>query len=291
MSFKFSQSPQAIWLYQYDADGVYIGSVFMTIPAGTGLPANTTHIPCEPNPGETGIFKNDEWEYVADIRGTRYWNIHGTGFVISSLSESLPEWAITTEPPVTDAGYVVRFADGQWTSVEDKIGQLYYESNGTKHVVSEAWFILPEGCTFVAPPEDKSTFVTRWNGTEWVYVKDLRGQVIWNTMTREPLTITDIGPVPDGYTLQIPGQFDEWDGAAWVKNSEAERAYIIAQAGLQKSKLLSEASEQISLLSYAVSSGQATQDESAQLALWEAYRLSVSRVVTTTTDIIWPEKP
>ncbi|ECH9337338.1 tail fiber assembly protein, partial [Salmonella enterica subsp. enterica] len=48
MSFEFSQSPQAIWLYQYDADGVYIGSVFMTIPAGTGLPANTTHIPCEP---------------------------------------------------------------------------------------------------------------------------------------------------------------------------------------------------------------------------------------------------
>jgi hypothetical protein len=39
MSFEFSQSPQAIWLYQYDVDGVYIGSVFMTIPAGTGLPA------------------------------------------------------------------------------------------------------------------------------------------------------------------------------------------------------------------------------------------------------------
>lgn len=291
MSFEFSQSPQAIWLYQYDADGVYIGSVFMTIPAGTGLPANTTHIPCEPNLGDTGIFKNGEWEYVADIRGTRYWNIHGTGFVISSLSESLPEWAITTEPPVVDSGYVLLFADDQWTSVEDKTGQLYYESNGTKHVVSDAWFILPESCTFVAPPEDKSTFVTRWNGAEWVYVKDLRGQVIWNTVTREPVTVSDVGPVPDGYTLKIPGQFDEWDGTAWVKNAEAERAYLIARAGLQKSKLLSEASEQVSMLSYAVSSGQATQDESAQLAIWEAYRLAVSRVVTTTTDIIWPEKP
>jgi hypothetical protein len=56
------------------------------------------------------------------------------------------------------------------------------------------------------------------------------------------LTITDIGPVPDGYTLKMPGQFDEWDGSAWVKNEEAERAYLIAQADRQKAKLLSEAS-------------------------------------------------
>ncbi|HCA9137956.1 TPA: tail fiber assembly protein [Klebsiella quasipneumoniae] len=291
MTFEFSQSPQAIWLYQYDVDGVYIGSVFMTIPAGTGLPANTTHIPCAPEKGQTGIFKNGDWEYVTDIRGTRYWNIHGTGFVISSLSEALPEWAITTEPPVVDAGYVLLFADGCWTQIEDRTGQIYYETDGTKHTVSDAWFTLPEGCTFVAPPEDKTTFVTRWNGTEWVYVKDLRGQIIWNTTTREPLTITDIGPVPDGYTLKMPGQFDEWDGSAWVKNEEAERAYLIAQADRQKAKLLSEASEQISLLSYAVSSGQATDDETARLAKWEEYRLALSRVDTTATQIAWPEKP
>jgi hypothetical protein len=100
--------------------------------------------------------------------------------------ESLPECAITTEPPVADAGYVLLFAKGQWTQIEDKTGQLYYENNGTKHVVPDAWFTLPDGCTFVAPPEDKTTFVARWNGTEWVYVKDLRGQVIWSTTTREP---------------------------------------------------------------------------------------------------------
>ncbi|HBS7486954.1 tail fiber assembly protein [Klebsiella pneumoniae] len=291
MSFEFSQNPQAIWLYQYDADGVYIGSVFMTIPAGTGLPANTTHIPCEPGEGQTGIFKNGVWEYVDDIRGTRFWNIHGAGFVISSLSESLPEWAITIEPPVAAAGYVLLFADGQWAQIEDKTGQLYYESDGTKHTVSDAWFTLPEGYTFVAPPEDKATFVTRWNGTEWVYVKDLRGQVIWNTTTREPLTITEIGPFPDGYTLKMPGQFDEWDGSAWVKNAEAERAYLIAQADRMKANLLSDASEQISLLSYAVSSGQATDAEKTLLTMWEQYRLDVNRVDTSAASVVWPDKP
>ncbi|TYF44178.1 tail fiber assembly protein, partial [Enterobacter hormaechei] len=40
-----------------------------------------------------------------------------------------------------------------------------------------------------------------------------------------------------------------------------------------------------------VSSGQATDDETAQLASWENYRLAVSRVDTTAADIVWPEKP
>lgn len=35
----------------------------------------------------------------------------------------------------------------------------------------------------------------------------------------------------------------------------------------------------------------ATDDEVAQLARWEGYRLAVSRVDTTATDIVWPEKP
>lgn len=58
-----------------------------------------------------------------------------------------------------------------------------------------------------------------------------------------------------------------------------------------KAKLLSAASEQISLLSYAVTSGQATHEETLLLANWEEYRLAVSRVNTTSTDIVWPEKP
>ncbi len=291
MSFEFSQNPQAIWLYQYDADGVYIGSVFMTIPAGTGLPANTTHVPCQPEKGQTGIFKNGEWEYLTDIRGTPYWNIYGNGFVISSLSESLPEWAITAEPPAAEDGYVLFFADGQWTQIEDKTGQLYYDNDGTAHVVSDPWFVLPEECTFTPPPESKTTFITRWNGMEWVYIKDLRGQVVWNTTTREALTITGVGPVPDGYTLKMPGQFDEWDGSAWVKNTEAEQAYLTMQADSQKAKLLSAASEQIALLSYAVSSGQATDAEKTLLTMWEQYRLNVNRVDTTAASVVWPDKP
>ncbi|EMX0849598.1 tail fiber assembly protein [Pluralibacter gergoviae] len=291
MSFEFSHSPQALWIYQYDADGVYIGSVFMTIPAGTGLPANTTHLPCEPVQGQTGVFKDSQWQYVDDIRGMRYWDEHGTGFVISAMGDILPEWAITSEPPSPEPGHVLLFADGQWHQLEDKTGAAFYESDGTKHIVTSSWFTLPVGCTFVEPPETKPTFVTRWNGAEWHYVKDLRGLTVWNTTTKKASTIVELGPVADGYTRLIPGPFDEWDGKAWVKNLALEAEHQQQQAESRKTELLSEASQQIAILSYAADSGQATNDEAAMLAKWQDYRLSLSRIDTANSDIAWPEKP
>ncbi|MDQ7097432.1 MULTISPECIES: tail fiber assembly protein [unclassified Serratia (in: enterobacteria)] len=291
MSFIYSPSPQALWLYQYDADGTYIGSVFMTIPANMGLPANTTHIPCECNLGETGIFNDGAWRYVKDIRGTQYWNARGQGFVISSLQESLPDWAVNIAPPVADAGCVLLFTDGQWWQIEDRTGQAFYEGNGNKHIVPDAYYILPEGCTFIAPPEAKPTFVTQWNGTEWIYVKDLRGQLAYNTETKDPLSITEVGPVPDGYTLLPPGRFEQWEGQHWVKDEFAERVFYADQAERKKTTLLAEATEQIAVLTYAISKGTATDSEIGKLALWEEYRLAVNRVDTTATVITWPEKP
>jgi hypothetical protein len=92
----------------------------------------------------------------------------------------------------------------------------FITSNSTKRVVSDAWFTLPEA-TFVAPPEEKPTFVTRWNSTEWIYLKDLRGQLAWNTETRRQSLFWKSARAVD-YTLKMPGQFDEWNGSAWVKN-------------------------------------------------------------------------
>jgi hypothetical protein len=54
--------------------------------------------------------------------------------------------------------------------------------------------------------------------------------------------------------------------------------------------LLSAASEQISLLSYAVSSGQATDEEAAQLARWEGIALLLAAWIPA-ANIVWPDKP
>ncbi|WP_319022759.1 tail fiber assembly protein [Serratia marcescens] len=203
----------------------------------------------------------------------------------------MPDWAITAEPPAAEQGCVLLFTEGQWQQIEDKTGQVFYDSNGEKHTVPNAYYTLPEGCTFVAPPEAKSTFVTQWNGSEWDYVKDLRGQIAYSTETKEPISITEIGPLPEGYTLLTPARFEQWDGKRWVKDEFAERVFYTEQADRQKSKLLSAATEQIAVLNYAIEKGTATDSEKAKLAHWEEYRLELNRIDTSATNIIWPEKP
>jgi len=291
MSFIFSSSPQALWLYQYDSDGSYIGSVFMQIPANTGLPANTTHLPCQPRHGQTGIFNGAVWEYVTDVRGTQYWNAYGQGFVISSLADTIPDWAISIAPPVAEPGCVLLFTEGKWQQVKDKTGQAYYEINGNKHIVPDAYFTLPDNCTFIAPPEPKPTFVTQWNGSEWTYVKDLRGQRAYSTETKELSTVMDIGPLPDGYTLLVPGRFDVWNGNAWVKDEVAEQAFNADQAERQKAALMGMATEQIAVLNFAIDRGVATDSEISKLTQWEEYRLELNRIDTNAINITWPERP
>lgn len=294
-AFELSGNPQAIWIYHYDHSGVYTGKSFYQIPAWTGLPANSTHIPCDvDNEGDiTGVFNGESWNYIDDNRGTQYWNQRGVGFVISTIHESLPDWAILTPPPAVDEGYVLLFINDEWTQVEDKTGKAYYDSNGNKHIVPSAYFTLPAGYTFIAPPDAKPTFVTQWNGEEWVYVKDLRGRGAYNTETKEVTVITELGALQDGYTLLPPSsQFDEWDGAAWVKNETEEKAYFVKAADQEKERRISIATEQIAILSYAVNNGIASENEINKLPLWETYRVELNRVDTSTApDIAWPEKP
>ncbi|WP_411752148.1 tail fiber assembly protein [Serratia sp. (in: enterobacteria)] len=291
MSFTYSASPQALWLYQYDVNGAYIGSVFMHIPANMGLPANTTYLPCEPEPGQSGIFNGEDWDYIVDPRGTQYWNERGQGFVISSIGERLPDWAITITPPSVPVGCVLLYREDQWQCIENKTGQAFYEHNGNKHTVPDPYFTLPEGCTFIEPPDNKPTYVTQWDGNAWVYLKDLRGQTAYNIETKELLCISHVGPLPDGYTLIPPGPFDTWSGHSWIKDQDTERMFYAEQGERQKAKLLASATEQISVLTYAVDKDMATEKEKAKLEQWKEYRLVLNRLDTSTPEITWPERP
>lgn len=57
--------------------------------------------------------------------------------------------------------------------------------------------------------------------TEWLVVEDNRGS-IWNTETKQQAQLSGLGPVPDGYTVNQPGQFDGWVDGQWQKDESAE---------------------------------------------------------------------
>ncbi|ECF3812294.1 tail fiber assembly protein, partial [Salmonella enterica subsp. enterica serovar Carmel] len=102
--------------------------------------------------------------------------------------------------------------------------------------------------------------------------------------------ISEPGPLPENVTSVSPdGEYQKWDGKAWVKDEAAETAARLREAEGTKSRLLQMASGKIAPLQDAVDLGLATDEEKSQLAEWKKYRVLVNRVDTSSP--IWPEIP
>lgn len=72
----------------------------------------------------------------------------------------------------------------------------------------------------------------------------------------------------------------------------AEKQQKIANNLATKNSLMTESTQQISVLQDAVDLGMATSEETAALPLWKQYRVLLSRVdANTDGDISWPQKP
>ncbi|MGQ6075400.1 tail fiber assembly protein [Serratia sp. IR-2025] len=291
--FSFSDTDQALWLYHYDAKGVFIGSGLNVIPKNTGLPASTTTIKCEPKQGYTGVWNGQSWDYVRDNRGLRYWNQYGVGSVVIEIDDVIPEDAILVEPPRKKDGFSLLFADGAWQQIENKTGQKYYGSLGETFIVDGPYFTLPDEHTFVEPPKPKSGYATQWNGQEWVYIEDYRGKTAFNIHTAAATVVSVVGPLDADYTFVPPtSMFDEWNGNSWVLNEEKKKQAGIVQAQQKKVALRSEADAEIAVRADAVKYGIATEQEKNELEAWETYRVLLMRVDTNLApDIEWPVKP
>lgn len=88
------------------------------------IPANATEsAPPKHKDGFARRFKGGEWEYVKDLRGTKYWMPDLSERLQSELGE-LPEGATTDEP-------------------ENHIGETYWLADGSSHLMT-ALGPLPE---------------------------------------------------------------------------------------------------------------------------------------------------
>ncbi|EBS3608380.1 tail fiber assembly protein [Salmonella enterica subsp. enterica serovar Poona] len=151
---------------------------------------------------------------------------------------------------------------------------------------------LPANCTDIAPPDIPSSHIAVFDAETqtWSLQEDLRGETVYDTTTGNQVYISEPGPLPENVTSVSPdGEYQKWDGKAWVKDEAAETAARLREAEGTKSRLLQMASEKIAPLQDAVDLGLATDDEKAQLDEWKKYRVLVNRVDTSNPD--WPDKP
>ena len=154
---------------------------------------------------------------------------------------------------------------------------------------------LPANSTDIAPPDIPAGFVAVFNSDEasWHLVEDHRGKTVYDVASGDELFISELGPLPENVTWLSPeGEFQKWNGTAWVKDTEAEKMFRIREAEETKNNLMQVASEHIAPLQDAVDLEIATEEETSLLEAWKKYRVLLNRVDTSTApDIEWPTNP
>lgn len=132
------------------------------------------------------------------------------------------------------------------------------------------------------------TFVRTSTGDQWQQVEDYRGSTVYDTVTKAPSYITELGPLPDGKTDQQPASYDKWNGTAWVKDEAAEQQATLEAAMGEQTQRIAMATQQIAILTPAVDGSYAKPEHTQLLADWQRYRYELTLVPE---QLGWPESP
>ncbi len=136
-----------------------------------------------------------------------------------------------------------------------------------------------------------SAAVIRWYAERDAEIENEK--TVYDVASGDALFISELGPLPENVTWLSPeGEFQKWNGTAWVKDAEAEKLFRIREAEETKNSLMQVASEHIAPLQDAVDLEIATEEETSLLEAWKKYRVLLNRVDTSTaSDIEWPTNP
>lgn len=151
---------------------------------------------------------------------------------------------------------------------------------------------VPANSYLDAPKKVKDGKAIIRDGDKWTYPADHRGKKIYSIENGTESTVTEIGDIPNDYTLLKPSsEFDSWDGEKWVLDENKQHQHYVAVAAAQKKQLLSEATTQIDYLQDAIDTDIATDEEKALYSAWKRYRVLLNRIdVDTAPEVDWPEK-
>ncbi len=65
-------------------------------------------------------------------------------------------------------------------------------------------YLIPACATSVAPPQAEEGMARVFDGAAWNLVEDHRGESLYAVSDGQITTITELGTIPDGHTLEVP---------------------------------------------------------------------------------------
>lgn len=154
---------------------------------------------------------------------------------------------------------------------------------------------IPANSAIDKPPaKKKGKAICRNAGdSDWEYLTDHRGEIVYSTENGEPVEVTAPGDYPEGTTTTAPATpYDKWDGEKWVTDTDTQHTADVAAAEQQKTALLAEAQATISIWQNELQLGIISDDDKASLISWLSYIKELQVVNTDTVpDISWPVAP
>ncbi|WP_097291293.1 tail fiber assembly protein [Escherichia coli] len=186
-------------------------------------------------------------------------------------------------------------------SAEAQTIRVFNLLDGTNEFIGESdayippYTGLPANSTDIAPPDIPAGFAAVFNADEmkWELMEDHRGKTVYETKTGAAIYISELGALPPDVTAISPdGNYQKWNGNAWVNDESAEHDALVRAAESLKREQIAYASKIIATLQDAVDLDIATEGEKINLTRWKKYRVLVNRIQPeNTTDIDWPEQP
>ncbi len=99
------------------------------------------------------------------------------------------------KPPVTIENECAVLVDMSWRIITNRIGQYYYQENGTRVEITEVGVDLPDGCIQENPP---SKYHKEHNGIEWIFDLHAAQTAVKETIHEGKKQARDAGVTVDG---------------------------------------------------------------------------------------------
>jgi len=179
--------------------------------------------------------------------------------------------------------------------------RVFYYRPETKEFWGWSDELIPEGvsmpgnCTAIDPGEEEAGTAFVFTGSAWSKQTDNRGKTVYSTADGSAHLVDYIGEIRAGYTSTAPETpYDKWNGSNWEKDVAAERAALIAAAGVERQSRIQQANDYMNNRQWPGKAviGRLKGDELAQYNLWLDYLDALEALDTSTApDIKWPEPP
>lgn len=185
-------------------------------------------------------------------------------------------------------------------TVSGEIKVFNYNVDTREYIASSVEYLevgvgIPANSCIDSPGDSKAGFaICRTSDfIAWEYVIDHRGETVFSIETGEEVFISLPGDYPKNTTTLPPvTQYDNWNGSAWVTDTDAKHAADVEAAEQEKTALLLEAQATIGLWQTELQLGVINDEDKDSLIAWVNYIKTVQVIDTSKApDIVWPPKP